>query len=443
MQTTLISDILIPEYRQRRDFSPAGLLELQNSIKAFGLFHAIILRDDGRTLVSGERRLRALATLSTPYTYNGIPLQPGFVPYTRLSDLTPLELREAELEENTIRMDLTWQERDSAIAALHSLRMEQAEIRGETQTRAKTVEELLGRPEIKGEGSRIVSNAMLVTAHLHDPEVSGAKTQKEALNIVRRKVTAEYNANLADELREAMSKSPHTLLRGDARTILPTLASATFDIICTDPPYGIDAHAFAPLSGSSSGAKHEYDDTLKNASEVWASIFQQGARLCKPEAHLYMFFDLRHWEFLRQLATSCGWVVWPRPIIWHKPTGGMLGDSAHGPRPAYEPILFASRGQKRVTAVYFDLVSIPSNPTRHAAEKPKELIVNLLRRSCAPGDGVLDPCAGSGTIFEAATQLSLFATGIELVEQHYNTALTRMVPNALPMPDLATLLKPA
>jgi DNA modification methylase len=93
---------------------------------------------------------------------------------------------------------------------------------------------------------------------------------------------------------------------------------------------------------------------------------------------------------------------------------------------AYEPILFCSRGEKKVTSVYIDVISANPAAELHAAEKPVSVITDLLRRSCVPGDRVLDPCAGSGTIFPAAKGLSVFATGMESVEKHYNTALIRM-----------------
>lgn len=426
MQTIRISDILVPENRQRRDFDPKGLVELSNSILGRGLFHPIVLRDDGKTLVSGERRMRALSTNFTTYYHNNETIDPGYIPFTKLSDLTPLQLREAELEENTVRIDLTWQERDKAIAQLHELRVDQAAEAGTSHTKAQTVAELLGRPGSSGDATAIVSNALLIAKHLDDPAIAGAKSQKEALNLVKKKITTEYNAALADSIKAAGIVSPHTLMWGDARTLLPALPDGVFDVICVDPPYGIDADKFKPMSGSEAGTIHEYEDTMEYAAYVWDAIFREGARICKPQAHLYMFFDFRHWMRLKHMAADLGWDVWPRPLIWHKPSGGMLGDSSHGPRMAYEPILFASRGKKKVTGVYLDVISENPAAELHAAEKPLALIVNLLRRSCTPGDRVLDPCCGSGTIFPAAQALSLFATGIESVERHYNTALVRL-----------------
>jgi DNA modification methylase len=53
----------------------------------------------------------------------------------------------------------------------------------------------------------------------------------------------------------------------------------------------------------------------------------------------------------------------------------------------------------------------------HAAQKPVELIRELIALSFFPGEHILDPCAGSGTIFRAAKLAKVRATGIELNPQ--------------------------
>jgi site-specific DNA-methyltransferase (adenine-specific) len=62
----------------------------------------------------------------------------------------------------------------------------------------------------------------------------------------------------------------------------------------------------------------------------------------------------------------------------------------------------------------------------HGAQKPVELFRNLLARSCRPGDTVLDPFAGSGTIFPAAHDLKVLATGIEMEPQYYGMCVKRI-----------------
>ena len=96
MRIVPIEDIKISENRQRKEFSPEALIELQSSLETGGLQNAIVVREqDGELiLVSGERRLRAikeLYSLDVPIKYNGLQLKVGEVPIVTLGELSPLE----------------------------------------------------------------------------------------------------------------------------------------------------------------------------------------------------------------------------------------------------------------------------------------------------------------------------------------------------------------
>lgn len=105
----------------------------------------------------------------------------------------------------------------------------------------------------------------------------------------------------------------------------------------------------------------------------------------------------------------------------------MLAKPEYGPRYTYETIMFASKGGKKVTGVYPDVLSHKTVlQPRHAAEKPVAVYMDLLQRSILPGDHVLDPFMGSGVIFPAANALKIRATGIELNDVAYGTAIQRL-----------------
>ena len=55
-----------------------------------------------------------------------------------------------------------------------------------------------------------------------------------------------------------------------------------------------------------------------------------------------------------------------------------------------------------------------------------DLLIDLLSRSCNPGDAILDPFAGSGPVFLAAAKSKLRVTGIELDPQHIATCKLRI-----------------
>lgn len=428
MEVVPVSSITVGPNRQRREFDEKLLDKFASEIAAKGLLNAIVVSDrDTLRLVAGERRLRAISRITVPFYHNGTLIQPGHIPVTFRHDLSEASLYEAELDENIHRIDLSWRDKTDAIARLHEYRSAQRADVGEKQTFTATAQELKGDTPITPQDLTDVRNATILRPFLTDPDVAKAGTQREALSIARKKMVQTFQEKLARNFDVSKAQTPHTLVHASVDIALIALPDKTFNCILVDPPYGIDAHLMAPMSGSQSGVKHEYKDTFEYAYGIWQTIFLEGARLCKDEAHLYMFCDFRHWGVLTGLAKGAGWDVWPTPIIWHKPGGGNLGDSTRGPRKSYETILFARRGDKRVTGVYLDvIVKAGGDSTLHAAAKPVDLYVDLLRRSCIPGDRVLDACCGSGPIFPAANRLRLIATGVESSHVHYATALQRL-----------------
>lgn len=427
MKLLPIDAIKIRPNRQRKEFNPESLASLGSSILENGLINAITIETyDQPYLVAGERRLKTVASFTKDYHYGEFLVDAGLIPCIAQGELSEEEREAMELAENFDRENLTWQELVSAQARLHTLRSKQAEARGEVQTFRQTAIELSGDKSVSTL-QVAVREATILQPFLNDPEVGKAKTVKEAINIARKKLTQEFHIALSNKFDLANTKSENTLIIGSCLDEIQKLPRGYFDVILVDPPYGIGADKMAPLSGSQSGQTHEYDDTFDGAQKVWVHILQEGARVCKPQAHLYMFCDFRYFLHLKELCLAYGWSPWPTPIIWHKPSGGMLGDSLHGPRKSYETILFASRGNKVVQGVYLDvIIENPSDASLHAAAKPVAVYDNLLRRSCVPGDRVLDPCCGSGTIFPAANRRRVVATGIELSPTHGALAGSRI-----------------
>lgn len=405
-----LSSIFIPDNRQRREFPQESMNDLAESIRVHGLFHPVVVApENGRyRLVAGERRFRAIVSMSElgiSFTCGTHTCPAGDIPVTLLAELDPLTLREIELEENTIRVDLTWQERAKAIADLDALRKEQRP----GHTTSDTAREIFG---YAGQGQKTVSEAIMLTRELADPDIAKAKSQAEAVKILTKKKEAKHRAALAAGI--TLTSSMYTLLEGDSRNLLCDLASNQFDCIITDPPYGISADQF----GSMASTEHTYEDSLSYALDCYRTLATEGFRVCRDQAHVYCFLSIEHFPNIAFLFDSAGWTVWPRPLIWSK-GNGMLPRPDHGPRYTYEAILFASKGDRPTLRVAPDVIQIPPQSDKiHAAEKPAALLCDLLSRSCNPGDSIIDPFAGSGSVYLAARELKLRATGIELDPEH-------------------------
>lgn len=428
MRTIPFASLIVPEGRQRKLFDEKKMADLAMSILTKGLMHPPVAKtnaDGTYTLIAGERRTRAISKLiegQQSFDCNAELVPAGHIPVILLSDLGTHGLKEAELEENTIRENLTWQEAAMAIAELHKLRGEQAKEAGTVHTFKATATEIKndGTPAVGEQTTRIVE-AVVIASKLDDPDIQKAKTQKEAMKILRKKAEVAHRAELAKHFDQ--TNTLHHLHQGNALEYLQGYAAATFDCILTDPPYGVDAHAF----GSQAGTGHEYKDNWEYALNCYKVLAHEGYRITKPVATLYAFCDIRRFEELEMEFSLHGWDVWPVPLIWAK-TNGMLPRPQLGPRRTYEAILMATKGNPQFHKVGApDVIICPQREEmEHGAQKPVELYVELLSRSTMPGQTVLDPFAGSGTIFPAANRAKVTAHGVELSEEYFNLALTRM-----------------
>jgi len=123
---------------------------------------------------------------------------------------------------------------------------------------------------------------------------------------------------------------------------------------------------------------------------------------------------------------------WPieSMLVWDKgPEVGMGG--CRGLRSQYELIaLLAQDGYQIANRSTKDIWNVPwggSAPrNNHPAEKPTALMVKLIECSTRPDALILDPFAGSGTSLLAAQRTGRRAIGIEMEEEHCETAARRL-----------------
>ena len=429
MKILPLEAIEVPEGRQRQAFDDTALGELIASIQSVGLMHPLVLRE-GRILVAGERRFRALqslAVLGQPLRFNGAPLEPGHAPCVDMGELAPAEQYEAELDENLRRADLTWQEKAVAIARLAELK----EQSGATPVAAvKEVAQDLFTPEPANRlaAEHLTRQAVTLAAHMDDPDVAKAKTQRDAFKILRAKVVAAQNTRLAAEVGKQAPSALHTLVHDNCLTWLQTYTGPKFDVLLTDPPYGMDAEAFGDGAGKFVAVTHEYDDSAGYALSTIEAMLRAAAPHMKDEAHLYLYCDIDHFVELKAMVAATGWKPHRTPLIHLKREGGRVPWPECGPRRAYELVLYAQRGNKPVTAIMPDVfdTSLTEGSLGHGAQKPIEGFINLLKRSVRPGDRILDPFAGTGTALVAGHSLGCRVTCIELEAPYYGIAVKRL-----------------
>lgn len=431
MKLIRLTDLKISSNRQRSEFDPDAMNELRESIRCIGLHHAVVVREVNNEywLVAGERRLKAITELyelGKLFKFDNQLVEENFIPVVTLGELTELEAEEAELDENIKRKDLTWQEHARAVNKLLTLRSKQAEAVGKTFTIADTAEELTGRRD--GSFHDTVKKTVIVSNHLDNPAVAGAKNVSEAYKILKQENEREKNIQLAVTVGKSFTAEKHEVYNMDCLTFMRERNNAErFDVILTDPPYGMNAQSFNDGSGKLIAIDHEYDDTVENWVDLMTAWAELSYKVAKAQAHCYVFCDIDNFPALKNLMKGAGWYVFRTPLIHYKPGSGRVPLPEHGPRRQYEFILYAIKGKKPVTAIYPDVISTRADEsTGHGAQKPVELFTNLLQRSVKPGDEILDSFAGSGTIIPAAHGFKCKAVAIEMSQASYGLCLKRI-----------------
>lgn len=428
MRTIHVDDVRVAEDRQRRLFDAGLLADTADSIINKGLFHAIVLRDDAQTLVAGERRLRIvkdMGYLGLPLRYDGEVLPEFHIPYVCLGDLDELEAEEAELDENIRRVDLSWQERAAVTARLMDIRKRMSVRDGSpAPTTATIASEVRGSAEgVHHEDTR---REIILSRHLHDPEVKAAKTVNDAWKVVKRKEEKQRNADLARSVGATFTAKQHRAVCDNSLVWMLDQSAEQFDVILTDPPYGMGADEFGDSGGLAAG-EHFYKDDYKTWANLLSVFCPESFRLAKAQAHAYVFCDIDRFHELRSLMTTAGWNCFRTPLIWFKPQASRAPWPDKGPQRKYECILYAEKGGKTCLKLRGDVLEFDSDKNLgHPAQKPVALFTELLSRSVRAGDAVLDPFMGTGALFPAAHAFQCTATGIEADEAAYGIAIQRI-----------------
>lgn len=440
MQLIAASSLIILPNRQRTEFDEQAIQELAESIEARGLMHAPVIRwvEGKPILVAGERRVRAiqaLRDLAGSFSYNGTPVPDSMIPVVTLGELSELEAEEAELDENIKRRDLSWQELAEVHARLHKLRHAQVKAANEeavimeqpirpAQTVADTAQELFGRSD--GAYQDTVRKELIVAKHLDNPEVAKAKSLDDAFKVLKKQEDRRRNIELGVAIGKNFTADIHEIFQGNCLDLMhqPQFQSA-FDVICTDPPYGMGADEFGDAGGKMTGIEHHYDDSYESWQKLmggtehdklygvkaWCEL---SYAVAKPQAHAYVFCDFDRFHELKQYMQAAGWYVFRTPLIVHKRNSGRVPRPQHGPRRQYEIILYAIKGDKTVTHIYPDVIEATADENlTHGAQKPVALYTNLLQRSVRPGDVVLDSFGGTGPVLPACHGLKCKAVVFE------------------------------
>lgn len=221
-------------------------------------------------------------------------------------------------------------------------------------------------------------------------------------------------------------KTTQTIYNSDCLELMKTFPDKSFDLVLTDPPYGMS------YQSSWRTDKHEMIAFDDGKDIGWLIPFlKESYRLLKDDRHMYIFCnDYLFSEFFKWVE-PCGFTM-KRTLVWVKnnhTSGDLEGD--YGNKTEWVIFLHKGRralnGKRETNVLNFDRVNTNSHPT----EKPAKLLQFLISKSTSEGESILDPFAGSGSTITAAKYLNRNATGIEISEKYCEIARNRLAQQSL------------
>src|SRR5262245_22505237 len=188
--------------------------------------------------------------------------------------------------------------------------------------------------------------------------------------------------------------------RSDAVHWLRSLPSSSVDLVITDPPYeSLEKHRAV---GTTTRLKHskassnDWFDIFPN--ERFPELFAEIYRVLRRNTHFYLFCDPETMFVAKPLAEQAGFKFW-KPLIFDKVAIGM----GYHYRARYECILFFEKGKRKLNDLgVADIITAKRIVGGYPAEKPASVSEVLIRQSSEPGQLVVDPFMGSGSVGMAA-----------------------------------------
>ena len=405
-----IQSIVTLQGRGRKEFKQ--IQKLAQSIQENGLMNPIFVTNheiEGKyTLVAGELRLRASTLAGLTH-----------VPISFAKDLSPIQQKILELEENVGREDLTWEEE----AELHRQINELKQKENPTWTQKDTA-------ALVSVSEGHMSRQITIAQRLKDnPEL---KKKIERLDIVSAYKVIENEDKIAKVTRlkdQGKLIITSDLKLGSCIDLIKELKTASVDLLVTDPPYGIAAledlreGSGQVMPGHTLMSEH-HNQNLEKVLALLSALAPELARVLKPGAHFYVFSAFQYvGDFIKALA----------PLEFQPPM--LIWDRNRTTSPGYgynylnrtEAIIYGCnppRG-KRLAKHMFNILShntVSDKERVYPTEKPQALLRDLISQSSILNDLVLDPFAGSASTLKAARSLGRKSIGFEIDENSWKKA---------------------
>ena len=423
------TQIVVSLTRARKDFK--NLDELIQSIQKYGLIHPIVVakskEEEGKyLLIAGERRFRAMCLLGWKT-----------LPATDRDDLSFIERKEVELEENLKRENLSWPEEIELYRQIDEIK------------RNLYGSKMQGSSKEEGWTGKDTAEALGISKTNLYRQIKFAKLLKENPEYIKNVENLPLNAAIkkVDALKQAEDNKrmleqglitvEANLKLGDCRDLIKDLPDNSVDLLLTDIPYGIKAISEV-LDGKKGHDSLAYKGLIEKSDNlskeeirtILVRLLPEIRRVLKPSSHFYIFHSFKIYTMLLNLLQKNDFLAFDVPLIWDKErtTNPFMGYEFQA---CYEPIIYGHvpPKAKRLLLGGKSIVKFsPIDPKLrlHPFEKPQELLQLLIRQSTNVGDVVLDPFAGSASTLVATKALNRNFIGYEISEKNYYLSLRRI-----------------
>ena len=420
--------------RIRTDYGE--LDDLVTSIKKYGVIQPIAVSqqvgENGEQykLLAGGRRYQAVLLANVEQ----VPIR------IYEEELSDLELRSIELEENVRRKDLTFIEDCNSKREIHYL---QVAIHGEKVSTS---------PNAKGHSLRdtaklidkshasVVQDIKLANAMESFPEMpwDKCKNKSEAMKMYSKMEERIVRADLSEKAGKFLGKTNKKLVDsfivGDFFEKVKGIPDKSIDFVEIDPPYAIDLPAKKDKNGYLATYGDSYNEVeMGDYIEFIQTTLEEAYRVMNDHSWLIMWFAPDPWfDLIYHMINNAGFKTKRLCGIWAKPTGQTIHPEVYFGN-AFEMFFYARKGDAKINLDRRGRSNIftysPVTPTKkiHPTERPIELIEELLKCFAWEGSRVLVPFAGSGKTLNAAFNLKMHPLGYDLSQEYKDAFVSNIL----------------
>ena len=280
-----------------------------------------------------------------------------------------------------------------------------------------------------------------VAAVSHDTIAKVKKIQEKAPEEVKAKLaTGEVSINAAyKEIKKEEKKenfktkklefekpiininTNQKIILGDSRVVLKDLKEKSFDLLLSDPPYGMDFK-----SGWNNKNKIK-NDKIEDTVKLFDDVLKLSVPLLKDDAHFYLFGNINYINEIKPIIEK--YLNIKNVLIWDRQIIGMGDLKTYGN--SYDVIYFGyNKKWKDLNGTrdrdVLNYKRIEPSKNIHPTEKPQDILQYLIKKSSNENDNILEPFAGGGSTLIACKKTNRFATGVEIEKNYYELIKKRI-----------------